>query len=876
MAAAFFHSKYRNYLFLVPLFVLAIAYQAAYTVTALYQNLDGAEQPQLPLLLNANGKLTVGANAARRAEIRNGDRLVSVNGVPANHVGAVAEAIRGKKPGDLLHVAVERNGTQAIRQYAFALEPAGPARLEWGDAVIPAFVLLIALGAIGLGVFVALRLPWDPSALSLFGVLIGLLQFVHVATLWQWPRWASMVAACYSILALSTWPVWMACFGIYFPERSRWDIKLPWLKWLLIVPLVAYGVVSAWAAALAHYSFAAARPWQNNLDPFGNIINAWGVAGILVFFVSLAVKIRFASPDARRRLRLLWAGAAVSLLPLFLLILWVMFFHHGDFYGISQVIEAPIVALLFLFPVTLAYVVLTERALDLRVVIRQGIRYAFAKTGLRVIVALLMVVFLWALATAVFTTKETSSLQIGFYVACVAGTVFLTRGIRAKTFALVDRRFFRDAYDAEMILTGLNEDIRTMIDERALLETVASRVSESLHVPCVAILLNQNGILQSTYALGCEAAKEVQLAESSTIVRQIGTGGEPAPIYLDAPTNWVFRVPARELNAVRQLNSQLILPIMMRERLLGLLSLGPKLSEEPYSKNDVQMLKSVVFQTGLALENSRLASTVATEMAEREKLNREIEIAREVQERLFPQDLPKLQGLDYDGACRPALGVGGDYYDFIPLADGNIGIAVGDVSGKGIAAALLMASLQASLRGQALQSNADLRKVMANVNRLVYNATPPNRYATFFYAEYRRDTRSLTYVNAGHNPPIVLRQVDGCTQVLRLETGGPVVGLFRDAPYQQGALTLQAGDVLIGFTDGISEAMNKEEEEWGEERLLPALEGCVHQSASAMIPTVMAEADRFVDGAPQHDDMTLIVMKLERAGNFESGVAISQ
>src|SRR6201999_801472 len=124
----------------------------------------------------------------------------------------------------------------------------------------------------------------------------------------------------------------------------------------------------------------------------------------------------------------------------------------------------------------------------------------------------------------------------------------------------------------------------------------------------------------------------------------------------------------------------------------------------------------------------------------------------------YPQRLPAIAGIDYSGACRPALGVGGDYYDFLPLQAGDLGIAIGDVSGKGIAAALLMASLQASLRGQALIGQGDLAQLMSNVNQLVYDTTPVNRYATFFYGQYHRLTRMFRYVNAGHNFPVILRR----------------------------------------------------------------------------------------------------------------------
>src|SRR6202043_1542593 len=178
-------------------------------------------------------------------------------------------------------------------------------------------------------------------------------------------------------------------------------------------------------------------------------------------------------------------------------------------------------------------------------------------------------------------------------------------------------------------------------------------------------------------------------------------------------------------------------------------------------------------QTALALEVARLTTAIGREMVQRERLNRELEIAREVQEHLFPQRLPPVPGLDYCGRCRPAREVGGDYYDFLELPGGKLGIAIGDVSGKGVGAALMMASLEASLRALAsvVEDPADL---MARVNRLVYQASSSNRYATLFYAEYDPATRRLSYVNAGHNPPIVLRNNAGFCQVLRLEAGGSV------------------------------------------------------------------------------------------------------
>jgi sigma-B regulation protein RsbU (phosphoserine phosphatase) len=249
-------------------------------------------------------------------------------------------------------------------------------------------------------------------------------------------------------------------------------------------------------------------------------------------------------------------------------------------------------------------------------------------------------------------------------------------------------------------------------------------------------------------------------------------------------------------------------------------------------------------------------------VAQREKLNREVEIAREVQERLFPQKVPAVSGLDCSGFCRPALGVAGDYYDFLALPQGKLGVAVGDVSGKGIAAALLMASLQASLRSQAAGVGDDLAGLIRNVNRLVYEASASNRYATFFYAVYDPAGRKLTYVNAGHNPPMVFRKNRGSYDVLRLEAGGTVVGLLEDFSYQQETIALVAGDILVAFTDGVSEALNLQGEEFGENQMIEAVKTGEALAATALIRHILSATDEFTGSAPQHDDMTLVVLRV--------------
>jgi serine phosphatase RsbU (regulator of sigma subunit) len=285
---------------------------------------------------------------------------------------------------------------------------------------------------------------------------------------------------------------------------------------------------------------------------------------------------------------------------------------------------------------------------------------------------------------------------------------------------------------------------------------------------------------------------------------------------------------------------------------------------------------SKALPSGILVNVYKLIPTLAEEAVWRARLDREIEIAREVQERLFPQTFPSLAGVEMAAHCRPAEAVGGDYYDLIDIRDKSLpvpgyapgcdrlGIAIGDISGKGMSAALLMASLHASVRGQALAGGGDLGPRMSNINRLLYDASASNRYATFFYAELDCASRTLHYVNAGHNPPVVLRKENGAWQVFRLRDGGPVVGLLVGAAYKQHMFHLLSGDILLAFTDGISEAMNGAEDEWGEDRMVAEAQAHADLNAANLLQRLFCAADEFAAGAPQHDDMTLVVLRISR------------
>ncbi len=235
----------------------------------------------------------------------------------------------------------------------------------------------------------------------------------------------------------------------------------------------------------------------------------------------------------------------------------------------------------------------------------------------------------------------------------------------------------------------------------------------------------------------------------------------------------------------------------------------------------------------------------------------ELEIAKQVQARLFPQTLPPLTTLDYAGVCIQAREVGGDYYDFLDFGEQRLGMVIGDIAGKGIAAALLMANLQANLRSQCAIALDQPQRLLRSVNQLFYENTTDSAYATLFFAEYDDGARRLRYANCGHLSALLLRSDD---TVERLDSTSTVLGLFKEWDCSIEERRLLAGDTLALYTDGITESFNDAEEEYGEQRLIQALRRHRELSSQASLGSIVDDVRQF-SPREQHDDITLIVAK---------------
>jgi sigma-B regulation protein RsbU (phosphoserine phosphatase) len=853
-----------RYCVLAFLFAITLAYEIPYLHDVLW---DKTKVPLFTMQL-ATDRVAYADKDAAAAGIHKGDEILAIDGRPYHGLGDWAQPMAETAAGHDISVTM-RSADSGGAEHTVVL-PVRPKQIDYWEILAESTLYFLLPGVcVLLGFWVAFQRPRDPMAWLLLALM---LTFPHIFESYKaeaWPPGWREIAVFYHITLGSMLPVMMFLFGRFFPESfpagSRLDKTWKWMQWIMAFPFAIFAVEGAfeYALDLSHYRSAAVL--ERVTHPVDVVLQIFGYVLIGTFFTAMGMKYGMtSSPDTRRRLRVLFYGAMVAWTPGLLVIV-----IYPKIVGKSPPEALPqwglILALLplILFPLTLAYVIVVQKAMDVRVALRQGLQYALARGGVRVLQALLVVA---VIATAVAMAEDASRNRpqkiTVIALGIVAALTIRRLGERVRTW--VDRRFFREAYNAEQVLTELSEQVRAMVEPKSLLETVAGRISETLHVPQVAVLLGGAGPYRPAYAMGYGDLSSVAFPPGTGTVKVLQAEREPARVYFNDRESWLYRddaVTDEERRKLAALQSELLLPLAVRNKLLGFISLGPKKSEEPYTGSDVRLLKSVAAQTGLALENANLMREIADEVAQRERLNREVEIAREVQERLFPQKLPAIAGLDYAGHCRPALGVGGDYYDFLALPQGHLGVAIGDVSGKGIAAALMMASLQASLRGEATRAPENLAAAVANVNRLVYEASADNRYATFFYGQYDPETRKFEYVNAGHNPPMLFHCSTGQWVVTRLDVGGTVVGLLETYPYQQGCVSLADGDILVAYTDGISEAMNSADEEWGEARMLKTVEACAGLTAKEVLERIFQHADAFVAGAKQHDDMTLVILR---------------
>jgi len=336
---------------------------------------------------------------------------------------------------------------------------------------------------------------------------------------------------------------------------------------------------------------------------------------------------------------------------------------------------------------------------------------------------------------------------------------------------------------------------------------------------------------------------------SRSVIDEVVTNGKSV-LTSDAQADPRFMGGTVMLQGVR---SVLAVPLGVGANVFGIIYADSPLSDNRFTEDHLKVLTTLSSVAAIRVENARLTE----EQMERERLEREQQVASEIQQRFLPAAAPIITGYELQGISFPCYEIGGDYYDFIQREDGKMVVALGDVSGKGTAAALLMSSLHAAVHAQADTHDSIVKTIVA-VNRYLVESIPPNRFVTLFYAVLDPKDGDLAFLNAGHNPPLIIHAGGTMEQ---LASGGLPLGIMTDADFREGRTQLRPGDVLVIYSDGVSEAVNPTGEEFGPTRLYEVVARNLDASASGIRDRIESALTKFCQGTPAADDITLVIVK---------------
>lgn len=489
-----------------------------------------------------------------------------------------------------------------------------------------------------------------------------------------------------------------------------------------------------------------------------------------------------------------------------------------------------------LIPLSFAFAILKYRLMDIDVVIRKTVTYSIVSGS----VVALYLMLAGGLGGLLVTRAGVHSTWTTVGATLVAVAAFVP--VRNRVQDIVDARFFRRKEDLPHALRTLNAATAEISDLFVLLEVVAEQLVQVLQVRNAVIF--RKSLREQSF----EPALEVGLHDRVDPARLLKSLRFARRTPLLAASAIAFPppigLPPSEQWALAQLGSALIVPVRRGEETIGFISLGRKLSDQDFEADEIEFLAAVAEQTAAATYNLRLR-----------KQSQEYEEARQIQQGLMPKQIPQVPGLELSGSWRPARVVGGDYFDVFELGPKALGLCIGDVSGKGMPAALLMSNLQAIVKALASESVSP-KELVEKANRVMCHNTTEGKFITLFYALLDVEARTLRFTNAGHNAPILTAH-DGAQ--VRLEEGGLILGAFQESSYAQGEVKLRPGDRLVMFTDGVSEAINEEGEEFGEERLADAALRDRQLPAEALHHPLLERVTQFC-GDEFEDDATVLVL----------------
>src|SRR5262245_59754631 len=820
------------------------------------------------------------------AALRAGDEIISINGLTPQDDPEILNYNQRVAPGTRYTIVVRRQE----KSLEFALVTTNYPIRRWLMPIVNRLVELLFL-LTGLTVFL---LKSEDRQAWLLALMLGVFTGLFNNDLPLLPPAVALMMAVARIVGFWFLPVFCHFFLI-FPDRSpllrrfpNLERRLYWplyliLPWFSVMRLAAVFREREQWAQFFRESWLLRQQWIGQLSLL--IILAYLAIGLAALFVSY----RVAGVVARRKLHVIVAGSGAGVLNVLLYIVWETFLKArlpkaGDWLGFGMGFTLPII------PLSFAYSIIRHQVIPVRLIIRRSVRYVLVSRGAIVLDLIAVGLSVTAVLTYIFNRTRPPVIVIGLVSAAVGIVTWkIAGGLHDRYLRpLIDRRFFRQSYDAHQIIAELTRALRGVTDLPQLLELVATKLRTALQAEYVTIYLRdpstgsvdnayscdyngsdgasgaglRGGHLER-YAMMVDHLDQLERSLGETVPR--GHARRADEIELDAfLSGYGGAAPDEKPGTLREAKATLLMPLNSKEGILGVISLGPRLGDLPFSREDKQLLMSVSGPTALAIENARLVERMVEEARRRKELEaendqrvKELEEARQLQLSMLPRNMPQSPHLEIEAYMKTATEVGGDYYDFHESDNRVLTVVVGDATGHGLKAGTVVTAMKSLFR--TLAAEDDLPLVFNQSSRVLKEMNLRSLFMGL--TMIKLNGPCLRIASAGMPPALIYRAEKGLVEEALIKA--PPLGGISGYQYREMEYTLDHGDVLVLMSDGFPERFNQDGEMFDYSRAKQSLAEAASRPPREIIEHFVSVGDRWANGMPQNDDITFVVLKVK-------------
>ncbi|MGH9853504.1 MAG: SpoIIE family protein phosphatase, partial [Blastocatellia bacterium] len=685
-------------------------------------------------------------------------------------------------------------------------------------------------------------------------------------------------------------------FFLVFPEGGPWLRRFPRLEFLLYLPFL---LTILPFSGLQRIGYHLDMPGLSQQLPASGALGLCAVVFVIAYLVggllALLSNYRAANVNSRRKLRFVVAGCCAGVLSLLVTAI-------GEFSGLPATrpqlydwLRLPLLVTLPLIPLSFAYAIVRHQVIPVSLIIRRGVRYVLVSRGAILLDMIAVGLSVTAVLTYIFNRTRPPGIVIGLVSAAVGIITWkVASRLHDKYLApLIDRRFFRQSYDAQQIVAELTQSLRTVKDLPHLLELFAMKIQSALQTENVTVFLRDRELGHYQIAYSCDYSeadghaisrqRNGQLAKYAEVVEQASDNGHPVEVELgevlaerggdEVSALEREMLLALERETLKEVKATLLMPLVSKDEMLGIISLGPRLGDLPFSRDDKRLLISVSGPATFAIENARLVEQMVAEARRLQEIEvdhrrktEELAFARQFQLSMLPKRNLSFDQIEIIGQMRTATEVGGDYYDFIEMANGRVCIAVGDATGHGMAAGLVVGMVKMGLINglQQLNGRTSVKLLIEDLNRALKRSLSQRGMGMCLGAAIL-DVSTLKAEVISNGMPAPYHYRAASQSLSPVVTQAPPLGFLRQVNVRPVEVQLQPGDALVWLSDGFEERLDQQCQLWGSEQVALSLERvCGEESCAEGIARRMIEAcDSAARGRGNDDDMTIVVAKVK-------------